>query len=38
MELEKSGEPQAYRRHMATVSLGYEFGFFEKRKKAGISK
>jgi hypothetical protein len=31
MELEQGVELQTYRRHMVTVSLGYEFGFFEKK-------
>jgi hypothetical protein len=29
--LEQGVELQTYRRHMVTVSLGYEFGFFEKK-------
>jgi hypothetical protein len=37
MELEGGG-PQAYRRHMTTISFGYEFSFFEKRKKGEIAK
>jgi hypothetical protein len=39
-EPELSGGPEqtSYRRHMISLSLGYEFGFFKKREKTGSAK
>jgi hypothetical protein len=31
LELKDGGEIETYRRHMLSLSIGYEFGFFRKR-------